>query len=388
MAHGSIVFVHGTGVRLEGYRSGFAQAKGRAAKAGIAAGFIDCAWGDPLGVRFSGKSLPDAPSEKQLAREGEEFARWSWLLEDPLFELDKLTLRDLSVASDAALPPGVDAPWLQRWKQIAAYRPSTELELLLERAGIVAATWDAAWAAVIVTNAIAPLAFERSAHELPEAGAALARALVAQLHVESVRAGRPGPSSDLRNSLVDRLLIDWHFVVLAPGGFFIDMLKRTATTLLKQHRSDLSALAAPLIGDVLLYQTHGEKIRRFIRGKIESAEPPVSLVAHSLGGIACVDLLAMADPPQVERLVTVGSQSPLLYEIGALASLKNGAPLPEGFPRWLNVFDRNDMLSYVVHRLFEQATDFEARSGQPFPDSHSAYFGNDLVWSEIRDFIR
>jgi hypothetical protein len=45
--------------------------------------------------------------------------------------------------------------------------------------------------------------------------------------------------------------------------------------------------------------------------------------------------------------VTLGSQSPFLYEIGALWSLPYGKGLPESFPRWLSVYDLADLLSYV-----------------------------------------
>jgi hypothetical protein len=98
-------------------------------------------------------------------------------------------------------------------------------------------------------------------------------------------------------------------------------------------------------------------------------------------------LLALPNPPAVSRLVTAGSQSPLLYEIGALFSMKPPKPLPPDFPPWLNLYDRNDFLSYVAHRLWPAVKDVEIESGQPFPDSHSAYFGNDAAWLAIRNFI-
>jgi hypothetical protein len=113
----------------------------------------------------------------------------------------------------------------------------------------------------------------------------------------------------------------------------------------------------------------------------------VTLVAHSLGGIACVDLLALPDPPPVARLVTAGSQSPFLYELGALTSLKPPQPLPAGFPPWLNLYDRNDFLSYCAGRLWSGVEDREIESGQPFPASHSAYFGNAEGWLAIRAFM-
>ena len=387
---GSIVFVHGTGVRLASYRSGFALAKRCAADAGLQTQWVDCAWGDPLGVQFGGRSLPDPPSAQQLEEQAEDMARWSWLFADPLAELEKLTIRDPSV-EDAGF--GAEPEWLTLWNQIEAYQPGLDLRALLARAGLVAA-WPVAWQAIVQGSPITRQAFETSPHELPEAASALARALVAKLHGLALQAGQAGPSRSLRDSLVERLRIDWGVEVLAPSDFFIGMLKRAGTALMRRNRNDLSDTALPVIGDILLYQSRGADIRDFIRSKIAEAAAlagPVTVVAHSLGGIACVDLLALPNPPAVARLVTAGSQSPLFYELDALHSLRLGQGLPPGFPSWLNFYDRNDVLSYVAGRLFGGGTtsvdDVPVESGQPFPDSHSAYFGNDAVWSRIKAFI-
>jgi hypothetical protein len=99
-----------------------------------------------------------------------------------------------------------------------------------------------------------------------------------------------------------------------------------------------------------------------------------------------VDLLALPSPPKVASLVTAGSQAPLLYEMGALLSRKPPEGLPAAFPRWLNIFDRDDFLSYVGGRLFSGVEDFEFQSGQPFPDSHTAYFGDAEIWKKIGSF--
>jgi hypothetical protein len=385
MSTGTIVFVHGTGVRLRNYRPSFDAARKRAAAVGIGAKFIECAWGDPLGVEFKGLSLPDPPSPGQLLEEEEDFARWSWLFDDPLFELDKLTIRDISEVKRPLSPPGRRPAWLLLWEKIAAYKPSLELDLLLKR-GDLQDFWPTAWP-LVIDSEVARLAFDRSSHELPEASNALARAIVAQLHVEAVAADRPGPSRELRDSLVSRLVDDWGQVVYARSGFFVGLIERAATRMLRSHRNGFSDMAALPVGDVLLYQARGAEVRDFIRAKIATAAPPVTLVAHSLGGIACVDLLALDGAPPVSHLVTVGSQSPLLYEIGALASLKPPQVLPNGFPPWLNIYDRSDFLSYVAKRLFPRADDLEVDSGQPFPDSHSAYFTNEQVWTRIRDFL-
>lgn len=381
---GSLVFVHGTGVRLPGYQSSLEAAVAAATAAGITSDFVECAWGDPLGVEFTGRSLPDPPSDQQLADEEADFARWRWLIDDPLFELDKLTIRDAHASAPVPIP-GLKPAWRKTWDGIAAYTPTDELALLLKRSGLEAC-WDAAWRSVVDAS-VASLAYERSAHEIPEASAALARAVVAQLHVTASMRGLAGPSRDTRRKLVERLLADWKQSTYGGGAFLWNMFARAATRVLREHRRRFSDMATLPIGDILLYQSHGAVVRDFIRKKVAGARPPVTVVAHSLGGIACVDLFALPDPPEVRALVTVGSQSPLLYEIGALSSLKPNEPLPNGFPPWLNVYDRNDFLSYVAHRLFSTATDVEVSSGQPFPEAHSAYFGNPEVWREIRSFV-
>lgn len=388
MSRGTIVFVHGTGVRLKSYERGVENAMKIAAAADVTERFEKCAWGDPLGVEFDGKSLPDPPSPEKLKQEEEDFAQWIWLFDDPLFELNQLTLQDTSHIPKSTPIPGEPAEWEMLWDQIAAYAPSPELQKLLERGGLQE-YWSSAWSQIVTLSEIPKNAFEASQHELAEAANALARALIAQLHITALIKGTPGPSQSLRTSLRDCLMADWNQQVYARGAFLVNFFKRAVTRSLRKHREGLSDSAALPVGDILLYQSRGGEVRDFIREKIEKAKPPVTVVGHSLGGIACVDLLALPRPPRVHRLVTAGSQAPLLYEIGALRSLKPPEPLPNDFPKWLNFYDRNDFLSYVARRLWPggKVDDFEIESGDPFPDSHSAYFGNQEVWSEIRKFI-
>jgi hypothetical protein len=107
-------------------------------------------------------------------------------------------------------------------------------------------------------------------------------------------------------------------------------------------------------------------------------------LAHSLGGIACVDLLVKKRLEGVVKLITVGSQAPLLYELNALWSLAHGAPLPDSFPDWLNFYDKHDFLSYIGAGLFPgRTTDVLVDNGQPFPEAHSAYWSNPDVWKAI-----
>jgi hypothetical protein len=389
---GSIVFVHGTGVRLPSYKSDFENVRKIAQSVGIQDQFIPCAWGDPLGVDFQGKSLPgslanSAQERAEIERQQQDDNQWKWLFDAPLLELDQFTIPDPDASSEF-LPPGSKSKGQQAWETIRAYQPSPELIGILDRANLKV-HWPAAWNE-IVDSPIAKEAFEASSHEIPEVCRALARALVAQLHRIAVSSGMPGPYRSVRDKLVERLVEDWGQKTLGFGSIVWDLVSRLGTPLLRSYRDSISNLSALAIGDVLLYQTRGQEIRDFIRAKIESKDtkPPVTLVAHSLGGIACVDLLAMPNPPKVEKLITAGSQSPFLYELGALASRLPGESLPKGFPPWLNFYDRNDFLSYIAKPFWPEVIDHEVRSGQPFPDSHGAYFGSEDVWTRIREFMQ
>lgn len=328
--------------------------------------------------------MPGQPLPGALVREQEDFARWSWLFDDPTAELDLLTIRDTS-APKTLERPDVKAPWEELLEKVRAYSPSPELQLLLERGGLLS-LWSDAWSQIVMLP-ITKNAFKQSAFELTEAAHALARAVIAQLHLLAREDHRPGPNRALRTQLFERLVLDWGQRAFGVGSFLADRLKRRATKLFRKHRDDFTQSAVLPLGDILLYQTRGDEVRRFILSKIAIASPPVVLLGHSLGGIACVDLLMGARSSSVSHLITVGSQAPFLYEIGALQSLKPPDPLPSGYPPWLNIYDDNDFLSYIAQYLFSGVLDYPAQSGQPFPDSHSAYFRNQEVWKKIRDFI-
>src|SRR5258708_18031009 len=105
-----------------------------------------------------------------------------------------------------------------------------------------------------------------------------------------------------------------------------------------------------------------------------------------LGGIGCADLLIQHQSvrQQVQLLVTVGTQVPFFYEIGALHSLSPDQPLPPDFPSWLNIYDLNDFLSYVGATVFpNQVQDVLVDNRQPFPQAHGAYWTNPATWNAI-----
>jgi hypothetical protein len=324
---GSIVFVHGTGVRLASYKPDFENARKLAQRVGIQETFIPCAWGDPLGVDFHGKSIPCGLAKSAQAPEGsdpqeQDDSRWTWLFHAPLFELHQFTTPDPD-ASSQWLPPGSKSKGQQAWVSIATYKPSQELVAILDRANLND-YWQEAWNS-ITDSPIAKDAFEATFKEIPEVCRAFARAIVAQLHGIAITTGKQGPNRIVRYKIVDRLLEDWGQKTLGVGQIAWNLFTRLGTPLLRSYRGTINNFSALKIGDVLLYQSRGQEVRE---------------------------------------------------------------SLPEKFPPWLNFYDQNDFLSYIAKPFWPGVIDHEVRSGQPFPDAHGAYFGSEDVWTKIREFMQ
>jgi hypothetical protein len=170
------------------------------------------------------------------------------------------------------------------------------------------------------------------------------------------------------------------------GGF----VARRATKAFQSRREKLAVGSLPFLGDILYYQKRGDAIRDLVAEAIEKAPQPVVALGHSLGGVVLVDLLTRETPPEVARLVTVGSQSPLFYAIDALDRMRReeSGPKPPPYTPWLNIYDRADFLSFVASHVFPGISaieDAEISSGVPFPSSHSAYFHQPETFELIRD---
>jgi hypothetical protein len=180
----------------------------------------------------------------------------------------------------------------------------------------------------------------------------------------------------------------------AANALFGTAQRLGAMHLVRRRRGRLTDWASAPLADILLYQARGAKIRREIYRaiqKVKASDQPVVLLGHSLGGIACVDLLVMEPLPEVKLLVTVGSQAPFLYECNALKSLRRGDPLPATFVRrWVNVYDPRDFLSYTGQGVFPATAggpppvaDRPVDNGLAFPDAHSGYWDNEQTWAAI-----
>ncbi|MBD2410542.1 hypothetical protein FACHB389_14475 [Nostoc calcicola FACHB-389] len=384
----TVIFVHGTGIREREYNETFEiiEQKIHAQRPDIKV--APCLWG-ALGAKFNENRasvpLEDATLALSQGEEDADIVLWGQLYRDPLYELRLLSLKPVEAGNPFGEDPG---DILQ--SRLASLTSASQLQAKLQEAGI-AEVFEPAREAVIQSEPYKLALLTVSESDLSEYYALIARAVVAQAMFISEQQEKFPPiltDAQLRDKVVELLTLALGEAELGLGGWLLKPLVELAlpigTNYVRGNRFQLTDKISPMPGDILLYQTRGEKIREFIQEQIEQAEPPVVLIAHSLGGIACVDLLVQQQLSQVELLVTVGSQAPFLYEINALYSLKYGQLLPEHFPEWLNIYDLRDFLSYVGKKIFpDRVQDVRVDSRQPFPRSHGAYWTNAKTWEAI-----
>lgn len=372
----TILFVHGTGVRAASFKTSLELITIKARQFLPAYRVVGCAWGDAFGARLNagGKSIPDYNDGVAAAAiESSEVARWSLLAEDPLLEL-----RITAVPAPLGGPEGA-----QIWALVKALGDQLE-PLGLTQGWALSDAWPKFVDSLIVDAQWEHVVTGLKGTAVDHAGP-MSRAVTAALFVWLRETGLPGLTGKQREQMEETLLKSLGDPGLGIGSWFLDKL----TNYVLPRRSSLSDKSGPAVGDILRYQARGELLRNFIGDQAAKADASVVL-AHSLGGIATVDWLA-SEARDIRALVTVGSQASYFYEIDALASRAYGTGLPDFFPKtWLNFFDPRDLLSYKAQDIFAgRAMDVRVDNGQPFPESHGAYWHNDAeVWSEIKRVLR
>ncbi|MFJ7268745.1 hypothetical protein ACIQV3_19235 [Streptomyces sp. NPDC099050] len=440
------LLVHGTGVRRERHDTLFALIRDRLTARFPGAVVDSCFWGERYGATLSahGRSVPGlgAPGAVSGA-DDEEVAEWGLLVADPLCELRVLAEAGWDTGAgggsdggsgggpwgdpegDFGREPGGDSSGDFDGDSSGGFggdlgddafampgvRSAGErvLELLAEVPGVQGGGEQAALLLGTGLAAGFPAALEavsRSAEAARAGGRATAEPQARELAKVLARAvtaaalASAGAEADCtgteRDRLVELITARLGGDARVPGARAAAVLGRlamrvTTQPLLNAWRGSLTVGATPALGDILRYQARGADLRTFLHERITAEPGPTVLIGHSLGGIALVDLLALAaargEPvPGVELLVTVGSQAPFLHELGALAGVVPGSKLPYAFPRWLNVYDRQDVLSYLAEPVFPgdpRVSDQEIGSRQPFPACHSAYWKQDSLYACI-----
>jgi hypothetical protein len=400
---GTLFFVHGTGVRQEGYDQTLAAVKRGAGL--IEVSVIGCPWGPKLGVSddLVARALPPEvgtksatappPSESQIA-----LAAWALLIEDPLFEL-----RVIASSSEAA--PAVAAVNRPRAGQDA----EAKLDALAKAPPALTTTGVSDQEFVSAISAV------RDSDELEEASQArgrvdavlcetIARAVTAWI-LRNHRLDLPGTepalamSGQVRDNLVQGIQDAMGCAAgdVVVKGKVIDALKArlagfaesAATAFVLSRRQGLTGSTIPPIGDVLFYQRRGGVIADFVAEELKKVKDrPIVAVGHSLGGIILVDLLSRDKTLPISLLVTAGSQSPLFFAIDALETLRPTSSDGPAFVPWLNIYNPSDFLSFCASDLFGPSDEIWDRAVDPrvpFPASHSAYWHDDTVYELIKE---
>ncbi|GGX64085.1 alpha/beta hydrolase family protein [Streptomyces hiroshimensis] len=416
----AVVFVHGTGVREPRFEELFQRVGDGLAQRTPGVTVIPYYWGTEHGARLAagGASLPPEGTARGVpgagAAEGDggwgrdggggrdggrdsaasdgETDRWELLYEDPLAELREAAASAPSGAVPRAeLPPGAPHPAEAPRLLLARLASSPEVnEALLP--GLRRAAGDVSRSPLLGPAARALASGGTGTGTGPGSGALehlLARAVAATCLRSLLDADAPViPDGEQRDRAVEALAAAMGAPPAGtdrgPGAFLLRPFARAGFRYAVRRRRALTEAAHPAAGDVLRYLAHGEAVRQGLRAVLDGLEGPVTVMGHSLGGIIAFDTLAGRAHPAVRLLVTVGSQAPFLYEIGALPSLRHPAGLPGHFPPWLNLYDRRDLLSHVGGPLFPgRVRDVAVDNRQPFPASHSAYWTNPAVYAAI-----
>ena len=401
-----VVFVHGTGVREPAYTRSFKTISDKLKAKDSNLRLHKCYWGEPCGTKLNkgGAAIPDFDTERgakddNLSDEEEMMlGLWKLLYQNPLAELQILSSKIDSEQKEPEFYSWKPSPSEELDQRIINLRSSPTLREKLEQGGIEKVFFNEACTFVVQNKDYQKVI--NSAQSLLDAlekySLAIARAIVAK-SVVVLESKYKDPTLSLNDNLRDEIvlqiaeklcdntrgLINFPGILINP---FIDLYFNH----LQGNRRAESKKYSKGIGDILMYQARGQKIRDYIRDIITPLPGPVVLIGHSLGGIACVDLLLEENPPQVHLLITVGSQAPLLYELNALVGMEYSpnATLPPNFPQWLNVYTKNDLLSYVGEKILAGVEDQKVEIREPFPKSHGAYWTNDEMWDKVLERMR
>jgi pimeloyl-ACP methyl ester carboxylesterase len=412
----TVLFIHGTGVRLKGFaltramieRGLKKELEGRPETTRLHSEIdVDgCYWGG-IGAEFhagrasfyfdprSTKPAKQPADDEELgvepvSEEDEELAFWARLIDDPLYEI---RFRELDP------PPKGDTVGKPIRDRMLALSASPAVVTELQGNASLAKSFAGAVDAIIESDDFTDIFGEVYAAD-EENARMLARAVVAAC--VAIEASRGVTLSGERR---DRLVaaVQTGFGAVPDHGLhevtdrLTGLAKKTAAGSLFPFGPAWRIGRPGFISqfaDILYYQAHGGGIRRALREQILKSEEPVVLLGHSLGGIIAFDLLTDSVKDEamdrVKLLVTVGSQVPLFYELDVLAKLRYRKTPRAGFPSWpwVNVYDKRDMLAYGGAQLFPgRCTDVPVNTGAPFWPAHNAYWDTAKFYQELADAL-
>jgi hypothetical protein len=181
----------------------------------------------------------------------------------------------------------------------------------------------------------------------------------------------------------------------------------------KLNQNVRERLAKPIsatLGDIMAYQRQPDLIQERLRQAIEKYAPgygtqkrPISLVAHSLGGVIAFDAAIKPESEDkklwIRSFVTFGSQAAFFHIVDPripLPSYRRNVPvkLPPSIGSWINLWDPLDLLAFTAGTVFrladgsvpadisvrDSATELIAEKGW----AHSVYWESDELATALR----
>lgn len=175
-------------------------------------------------------------------------------------------------------------------------------------------------------------------------------------------------------------------------------------------RAHLAVPISATLGDIMSYQRQPDRIQDTLRAAIAqhapgygSKEQPISVIAHSLGGVVAFDA-AVKPVSEAKRLwikffITFGSQAAFFHivdpRLPELVAYKREAPvkLPPSIAHWSNLWDPMDLLAFTAGTVFrladgstpvdisvqDSASELAAEKGW----AHSVYWESDELASAL-----
>jgi hypothetical protein len=226
--------------------------------------------------------------------------------------------------------------------------------------------------------------------------APLTRCLTAALYGESVGRGEELTPKFAWTAIEKRIEDILARQLGGRRGFTNEYFRRSVlgagTAILRQHRRRIMAALSAFIGDILVYPQNRKEILDGLEARVQeaSAADPggeLRLIGHSLGGIVCYDYCVRTHRT-VDHLFTVGSQVGLYGELGGIptSASPDGRKFetPTHIRRWTNIYDLNDMLSFLAEPIFTRVRDIPFDTGAPFPAAHGEYWNRPTLY-EIMD---
>ena len=239
-----VVFVHGTGVREQGWANSFAVVKQRLLGHDSVISVHGCFWGWSEGaeLKADGASIPDYAETRgdDPSPAEEDLALWAVLYTDPWYEIR--LLGDWPTDSDE-LAPGQVSPSALLSEQIENFVPSEELGQLLASYEL-RAHFDAACLALRAAPEFGRAADAATEENLNEHRKAMARALVAFMTVSAEDSGAPPIDGATRDKIVVAVIDDLHGYGMGIGTWltrpFKGVAQRTVTRQIspKARRTD------------------------------------------------------------------------------------------------------------------------------------------------------